>query len=70
MQARSKGCILLSSLQEKLEGIHLVPLGRKLLQIPVSMFWFGSCPTNFHKTIENPNCNFTSHKHKYDHLLG
>ena len=25
---------------------------------------------NFHKTIENPNCHFASHRFKNDHLLG
>ena len=34
------------------------------------MFWLGSCPTNFHKIIKNPNCNFALHKYKNDYLLG
>ena len=34
------------------------------------MFWLGSCPTNFHKIIENPNCNFAAHKYKKAYLLG
>ena len=35
-----------------------------------SMFCFGSCSTNFHKIINNPNCNFTSHKYKNNYLVG
>ena len=46
-----------------------VSLVRKLTRNLVSMFWLGSCPTNFHKTIENPSCNFASHKYKSDYLL-
>ena len=34
------------------------------------MFCFGSCSTNFHKIINNPNCNFTSHKYKNNYLVG
>ena len=70
VQARSKGCILLRSFTENLEEIRSVPLIRKLIQISVPMFWLGSCPTNFHRAIKNPNCNFTSHIYKNDYLLG
>ena len=69
VQAGSKGCILLCSFTEKLQEIRLVPLVRKLIRISVSMFWLGSCPTNFHKIIENPNF-IASHKYKNDYLLG
>ena len=62
--------IVLRSLTEKLEEIRSVPLVRKLIQIAVPMFWLGSCLTNFHKTTENPNCNFASRKYQNDHLLG
>ena len=70
MQARSKACILLCSLAEKLEEISSVHLVRKLIQISVPMFWLGSCPTNFHIITENPNCNFASNKYKNGYLLG
>ena len=70
VQARSKGCILLCSFTEKLEEICSVPLVRKLIQISVLMFWLGSCPANFHKIIENPNCNFASHNYKNGYFLG
>ena len=69
VQARSKGCMLLCSFTEKIEEIHSVPLVRKLIRIFVPMFWLGSYPTNFHKIIENSNCNFASHKYKNDYLL-
>ena len=70
VQARSKGCILLRSFTENLEEIRSVPLVRKLILISVPMVWLGSCPTNFHKIIKNPNWNFASHKYKNDNLLG
>ena len=70
MQARSKGYILLRSFTEKLEEIRSVPLVRKFIRISVPMFWLGSCPTNFHKIIKNPNYNLASHKYKNDYLLG
>ena len=70
VQARSKGCILLCSFTEKLEKKRSVSLVRKLIQISVPMFWLGRYPTNFHKIIENPNCNFASPKYKNDYLLG
>ena len=70
MQARSRGCILLCSFIEKLEEIHSVPLVMKLIRISVPMFWLEFCPTNFHKIIENPNCNLASHKYKNGYLLG
>ena len=70
VQARSKGYILLCSFTEKLEEKRSVSLVRKLTRISVPMFWLGSYPTNFQKIIENPNCNFASHKYKYDYLLG
>ena len=66
--ARSKGCILLCSFTEKLEEIRSLLVVRKLIRISVPMFWPGSCPTNFHKTTENSNCGFASHKHKNDYL--
>ena len=69
VQARSKGCMLLCSFTEKIEEIHSVPLVRKLIRIFAAMFWLGSHPTNFHKIIENCNCNFASHKYKNDYLL-
>ena len=69
VEARSKGCILLRSFTEILEEIRSVPLVRKLIRIPVPMFWLGSCPTNFRKIIKNPNCNFASHKYKNGMLL-
>ena len=69
VQARSKGCILLRSFTENLEEIRSVPLVRKLIRISVPMFRLGSCSTNFHKVIKNPNCNFAPHKYKNDYLL-
>ena len=33
------------------------------------MFWLRSCSTNFHKIIENSNCNFVLHKYKNGYLL-
>ena len=70
VQARSKGCILLRSFTENLEEICSVLLVRKFIRISLPIFWLGSCPTNFHKIIKNPNCNFASHKYKNDCLLG
>ena len=55
MQGRSKECILLRSFTENLEEIRSVSLVRKLIRISVPTFWLGSCPTNFHKIIKNPN---------------
>ena len=56
VQARSKGSIfILCSFTEKLEEIHSVPLVRELIRISVPIIWLGSCHTNFHKTIKNPN---------------
>ena len=49
---------------------YCVPLQKKLMRNPVPMFWLRSCHTNFHKTIENSNCNFVSHKYKNDYLIG
>ena len=63
VQARSKRCILLCSFTEKLGEIPSVLLVRKLIRISVPMFWPGSWPTSFCKTIENCNCNFASHKY-------
>ena len=70
VQVQSKGCILLRSFTRNLKEIGSVPLVTKLIRISVLMFWLGSCPTNFHKIIKNPNCNFASHKYKNDYLLG
>ena len=70
MQARSKGWILLCSFTEKLEEIRSVLLVKILIQISVPTFWLGSCPTTFHEIIENPNCNFASHKYKNVYLPG
>ena len=70
VQGQFKGCILLWSFTEKLEEVHSVPLVRKLTWISLPMFYLGSCLTNFHKDIENPNCNFVSHKYKNGYLLG
>ena len=54
MQARSKGCILLSYFTEKLKEVSSVSLVRKLIRISVLIFWLGSCPTNFYKVDEMP----------------
>ena len=70
VQAQSKGCISLFSFTGILEEIHLVPLARKLTPISVPMFSLVSYPSNFHKTIENPNCNFAFRKYKNSYLLG
>ena len=58
------------SFTEKLEEIHSVPLVRKLIRISAPLFWLASFPTNFHNIIENPSCNFVSHKYKNGYLLG
>ena len=50
--------------------IYLVPVVNKLMLVPVSMFWLGSFPMNFDKTIEYPNWTFASNKYKNDYLLG
>ena len=70
MQARSKGCILLSYFTEKLKEVRSVSLVRKLIRISVLIFWLGSCPTNFYKVDENPNYNFVLYKCQNDYLLG
>ena len=40
---------------KKPKVLYLVPVVNKLMLVPVSMFWLGSFPMNFDKTIEYPN---------------
>ena len=65
------GCIfIIVFLYRKAFRDTFVPVVRKLIRISVPMFWLGSCPTNFSKTIGNLNSDFASHKCRTDHLHG
>ena len=68
MQDRPEGCLLLCPTASKTSEVHPVLLGRSVIRIPLSMFWPGTCSTNFYKATENPNSNSTKNQHS-DHRL-
>ena len=44
-------------------------MGRKLIRIPLLMFWPGSSPSDFHKTSEDPNCLTKKDQCKNNNIL-
>ena len=53
---RSKRCLFWHTSRQKLKKMYSFSMERKLIQIPLPMFWPVTSPSDFHKTSENPNC--------------
>ena len=64
-QTSLKRCIFFSPFGKKFKAIYLLPLVKKLVQVPLSLLWFGTSTTNIHKIAKSANDNLTQDKHQY-----
>ena len=69
MQARLKRSIFFISLGKKMKAICLLLLVGKLVRVPLPLLWFGTGPTNIHKTVKSANDNLMQDKHQNYNLL-
>ena len=58
VQNRSEGCILQCSSTQRFTKSSTLSLGRELVRIPVSLFWFGTSSQNIQKIIEVSSLSF------------
>ena len=69
VQTRLKRCIFFSSLGKKFKAICSLLLVRKLVQVPLSLLWFGTSSSNIHKTVKSTSNNLMQDKHQNNNLL-
>ena len=69
VQTRLKRCIFFSSLGKKFKAICSLLLVRKLVQVPLSLLWFGTSTSNIHKTVKSTSNNLMQDKHQNNNLL-
>ena len=67
---RLERCILYRTSVEFFQEICTFQMGRKSLRVPVSLFWFGASPSNFHQTTENSHSSSPKNQHSSDYLPG
>ena len=58
VQNRPEGCILQRSSTQRFTKTSTVSLGKKLVRVPVPMFWFGTSSQNIYKIIKDSNLSF------------
>ena len=70
VQTRLKRCIFFSSLEKKFKALCLLPLVRKLVQVPLPLLQFGTSTTNIHEIVKSANENSTQDNIKIINYLG